>query len=417
MIRLLLVSLFFTSLSLQANELANPLTLGEALKLAKQQNLDEQQQALNIELDQAEVLSYEDLYKPTATIDLQLGRRDSENSGTNNSHAFLKVSQILFDQNTAIKQTQSEGDLSLSRLKLKTLEDKKILQIMRAFFDVVLADMRYETVLQRLAISAIREGRIRDDYEQKSASEVALLEKQTQTQLDVGKRIEAESKQISTRAKLAQLLNVAYENRPDELVRPNFKSLLQQAPQEFEVWQAKVVASNPRLKELNQELKQLKQTLSQEKNNHEILLVSNARLGEQAYQREKNGNWRVGLNLTMPLGDSSAQKKKIAQLLVKIKQKKLSIEQYKHVLNQEALALFLKLKTLKQTHKALVTELDYRDLYLELARANYEMQIKSDIGYAMTNLTDTEWKLAKNEFDYVVTLTKLKQLAGENYAL
>ena len=288
---------------------------------------------------------------------------------------------------------------------------------MRAFFDVVLADMRYETILQRLAISAIREGRVRDDYEQQSASEVTLLEKQTQTQLDVGKRIEAESKQISTRAKLAQLLNVAYENRPDEIVKPNFKALVQQAPQEFEVWQEKVAKSNPKLNELSLELANLKQVLNQEKNNHEILVVSNARLGEQAYQREKNGNWRVGLNLTMPLGDSSTQKKKIAQLLLKIKQKQLSIEQLKHTLNQEALALFLKLKTLKQAHKALVTELDYRDLYLELARANYEMQIKSDIGYAMTNLTDTEWKLAKNEFDYVVTLTKLKQLAGENYAL
>ena len=417
MTRLLLASLFFVSFSLQAIELANPLTLGEALNLAKQQSLDEQQQALTIKLDQVEVQSYQDLYKPSASIDLQLARRDSENSGTNNSHAFLKVHQVLFDQNTSIKQATAEGDLSTSKLRLKALEDQKILQIMRAFFDVVLADMRYETILQRLAISAIREGRVRDDYEQQSASEVTLLEKQTQTQLDVSKRIEAESQQISTRAKLAQLLNVAYENRPDEIVKPNFKALVQQVPQEFEVWQEKVAKSNPKLNELSLELANLKQVLNQEKNNHEILVVSNARLGEQAYQREKNGNWRVGLNLTMPLGDSSTQKKKIAQLLLKIKQKQLSIEQLKHTLNQEALALFLKLKTLKQAHKALVTELDYRDLYLELARANYEMQIKSDIGYAMTNLTDTEWKLAKNEFDYVVTLTKLKQLAGENYAL
>jgi hypothetical protein len=56
-------------------------------------------------------------------------------------------------------------------------------------------------------------------------------------------------------------------------------------------------------------------------------------------------------------------------------------------------------------------------LYLELARANYEMEIKSDIGSAMSNLTDTEWKLTKNEFDFVIVFTQLQQLAGEDYAL
>jgi hypothetical protein len=30
------------------------------------------------------------------------------------------------------------------------------------------------------------------------------------------------------------------------------------------------------------------------------------------------------------------------------------------------------------------------------------MEIKSDIGNAMGNLTDTEWKLTKNEFDFVI---------------
>jgi hypothetical protein len=44
------------------------------------------------------------------------------------------------------------------------------------------------------------------------------------------------------------------------------------------------------------------------------------------------------------------------------------------------------------------------------------MEIKSDIGSAMGNLTDTEWKLTKNEFDFVIVLTQLQQLAGEDYA-
>jgi hypothetical protein len=142
----------------------------------------------------------------------------------------------------------------------------------------------------------------------------------------------------------------------------------------------------------------------------------------------------------MPFGQSRRQKKKTSELLVKIKQQQLRIEQRAQALNQQALSLWLKLKTLKQRHQALTTELDYRDLYLELARANYEMErgfflltpaltkrhnkVEASTPIAifttivtMGNLTDTEWKLTKNEFDFVIVYTQLQQLAGEDYAL
>jgi hypothetical protein len=45
---------------------------------------------------------------------------------------------------------------------------------MQAFFNVILADMRHETVLERLAISAIRANRIQDNFDVQDASEVEL---------------------------------------------------------------------------------------------------------------------------------------------------------------------------------------------------------------------------------------------------
>jgi hypothetical protein len=277
--------------------------------------------------------------------------------------------------------------------------------------------MRYETVLERLAISAIRANRVQDNFDVQDASEVELLEKQALTQLDVVKRIEGEAAQITTRAKLAQLLNIPYEDRPDDLVKPDLTHLFKKELEEFEIWQKKIQLNNPELGELKRMLANLKQQRNLEKNNNEIVISSNIRLGEQAYDSNKNGNWRAGLNLIMPFGQSQSQKKKTSELLAKIKQQQLFIGQRAQELNQQALALWLKLKTLKQLNNALITELDYRDLYLERARTNYEMEIKSDIGNAMSNLTDTEWKLAKNEFDFVIVSTQLQQLAGGDYEL
>ena len=100
---------------------------------------------------------------------------------------------------------------------------------MRAYFDIVLSDLSYETAVDELAMFAVYEGRVKDHYDIQSASEVTSLEKQTYTHIRQIQRIKAESKQIQTRAKLAQLLNISYEDRPDDVVMPNYKSLFKKS--------------------------------------------------------------------------------------------------------------------------------------------------------------------------------------------
>ncbi|CAC9639732.1 hypothetical protein [uncultured Gammaproteobacteria bacterium] len=414
----LLIAWLFLSFSTQALELPNPLTLRHTLALATKQNLEQKQLHINIELDKIELKSYQDSYKTTVDLDLQLARRDNEKLGsTDYSHAFIKINKVLYDQNVEINQNAAKSTVKNTEFALQQLKIDKTTQVMQAFFNIILADMRHETVLERLAISAIRANRIQDNFDVEDASEVELLEKRTLTQLDVVKRIEAEAAQITTRAKLAQLLNIAYENRPDDLVKPDLTYFFKKELAGFEIWQEKIQLSNLELGELRRVLANLKQQRNLEKNNKEIVISSNIKLGEQSYDSSKNGNWRAGISFVMPFGQSQSQKNKTSKLLTKIKQQQLRIEQRTQALNQQALSLWLKLKTLKQRYQALTTELDYRDLYLELARANYEMEIKSDIGSAMSNLTDTEWKLTKNEFDFVIVFIQLQQLAGEDYEL
>lgn len=415
--RVLLIICVLLSFSTQASELPKLLTLGDVLKLAKKPNLDEQQQQINVKFNEIELQSQQDKYSTTFDLDLQLARRDNEILDDRNySHAFVKINKVLFDQNIEIAQDVAKSALKNERFTLQQLRDEKIIQVMQAFFNIILADMRYETILERLAMSAIRADRVQDDFDIQDASEVALLEKQALTQIDVSKRIEGEAQQIITRAKLAQLLDITYENRPDDLVKPNLKHFFKKELSEFEVWQKKVQSSNSELIELRRVLADLKQQRNFEVSNQEVIISSTIRLGEQTYDSSKNGSWRTGLNFTMPFGQSYSQKKKTAEILAKIQQQQLRIDQHAQDLNQQSLTLWLKLKTLKQLNATLITELDYRDLYLERARANYEMEIKSDIGDAMSNLTDTEWKLTKNEFDFVLTFTQLQQLAGENHA-
>jgi len=407
--------LIFSGVSF-AQPLPNPLTLEHVLKLANENNFAEKQQLLDIDSKKQQLTDWKNQYDTTARVDLQLAKRSDFDRAINNSHAFIYLEKTLYDQSIEIGKSAQISSIDDASLSLQQLQQNKSIQLARSFFDIVLADLSYETALQRLALSAIREGRIRDDYEIQSASEVALLEKQVDTQISQIQRIKAESKQIQTRAKLAQLLNIRYEDRPDEVVKPNYSAVFKKDLAEFSFYQEKL-KNNLKLKQLEQSLQAIKREISQQKSNLGIVINSSARLGEQGYLREKNGQWRAGLQLSMPFGTDANKDSKISQLLIQSKKKQLDIDTLQQQLLGQALEYYLELGALRQIHKALVIELDYRDLHLEKARANYEMEIKSDIGDAMTNYTDSERKLAENEFNYMITLKKLHYLIGEDYEI
>jgi len=407
--------LIFSGVSF-AQPLPNPLTLEHVLKLANENNFAEKQQLLDIDSKKQQLTDWKNQYDTTARVDLQLAKRSDFDRAIDNSHAFIYLEKTLYDQSIEIGKSAQISSIDDASLSLQQLQQNKSIQLARSFFDIVLADLSYETALQRLALSAIREGRIRDDYEIQSASEVALLEKQVDTQISQIQRIKAESKQIQTRAKLAQLLNIRYEDRPDEVVKPNYSAVFKKDLAEFSFYQEKL-KNNLKLKQLEQSLQAIKREISQQKSNLGIVINSSARLGEQGYLREKNGQWRAGLQLSMPFGTDANKDSKISQLLIQSKKKQLDIDTLQQQLLGQALEYYLELGALRQIHKALVIELDYRDLHLEKARANYEMEIKSDIGDAMTNYTDSERKLAENEFNYMITLKKLHHLIGEDYEI
>ncbi len=413
----LAVLLLFLTQYIVAEELPNPLTLGDALRLSSTDNNAQKIHKLNIDNQQLLLQKINDKYNLKTNLDLALANRSEYKSGENNSHAFIRLDKTIYDQDIENEISSQNDSVNNSNLNLTIINNDKYITVMQGFFNVVLADMKYETVLEKLAIAAIREGRIKDDFDLQEASEVELLEKQTNTQIHQIERIKAESEQIKSRAKLADLLNIPYEKRPDEVIKPSFKHLFTQDLLEFEKYKNKLFANNIELKQLQNSISSINKQIANENSNYGIIVSSSARLGEQSYQRDKNGKWRVGLNFSMPIGSDDDKDNKISSLRIEFDKKLVELDSKKQELLNTALDYYLQLKSLRQMHKAILVELDYRDLFLEKARANYEMELKSDIGNAMINYTDSERKLAENEFDYVITIKKLHYLIGENYEI
>lgn len=288
---------------------------------------------------------------------------------------------------------------------------------MRRFFDVVLVDMQLETMLECLAISVIRANNVQDNFDINKASEVELLGKQAITQLDVSKRIKVEAEQILKRAKLADILGINYENRPDDLTKPELKHYFSKPFASLDELRKNAFKNNTTLQIMRRDLSSIKHQISSHKNDYGVVIKGNVRMGEQAYSREKDGKLRFGINLTMPLGNNTTRQQTITKLGMQAKQAELDIKQFKQNLSSQVLMLWLTLNELKQIQTSLTTELDYRDLYLEGARAHYEMELESDIGDALTQFTNTEYKLAKRELEAHNIKIKIAEIELKKYKI
>ncbi len=396
-----------------AFEIPNPLSLEQALEIGKNQSLEVQKQQLIINTNLIDLQVAQSNFDLKASLDLQLAQRDQYSDGIDDSYTFIRLEKTLFEQNSELGVNTAQQTIISAKQNLANLQKEKNIDIMHRFFDVILVDMQLETVLERLAISAIQADNVQDDFEINKASEVELLEKQAITQLDVSKRVKVEAEQILKRAKLADILGINYEDRPDDLIKPKLKHYFSKPFASLDELRKNAFKNNTTLQIMHRDLSSIKHQINSHKNDYGVVIKGNIRMGEQAYLREKNGKLRLGINLTMPLGNDNTRQQAIAKLGIQATQIELDIKQFKQNLSSRVLTLWLTLNELKQIQKSLTTELDYRDLYLERASAHYEMELESDIGDALTQFTNTEYKLAKNQFDFVITFEKLALLTGE----
>ncbi len=402
---------FLLSASVSANVLDNPLTLGKALEIARIEGLAEIKTKLDIELLNIELNNKKNVFNAKYSLEARTGQRESYLLREDDNQGFLHINKLFYDEEANVEINSKKILLTSQKTYLKKIFIERKINVMRTFFDTLSADLEYYYRDEALAMAAVRSNRAEDYIPYGTSSDVEVLKNSSKMLEEFNLRLQVESKQRLHRAKLAELLN-SRDNLPDKLIRPDLSTYWDREVISFEKIKENVLTNNLDLNIMYASLKSLKEELQNKKKDYQVKIDGDIRLGEQSYSREKEGQWRFGVNLSVPLYDGGDKEYEIKKLELEIKSKEIEIEEFKAQLNIDVLTLWLSLNELKNNKIALQKKLEYKDLYLEKARANYEMNIKSDLGDAMTELTKSEWLYAKNEFDFVITWEKLNLLAG-----
>ena len=417
--RFLFLVLLILSPRLWAEEsaLPEPLTLDYALSLAAESShprlqIIDAQQAVS----EAHKQSAESAYGLNAEMELRaLWSKPSPlalNQQTDDHRALLRIQKRLYDFGRTRQQVEAE-ETELEALKINRqaeIERRKI-DIARRYFDVILSDLKFAWQDEAMATAYVTYDRIRDQHELALRSDVELLRAEADYQKVRMSRYQAEIQLRRTRALLAEELN-----RPDQLSSKLLRPVLNVRKNkiaEYDELIKRMQGSNPQIKLAQQRLQAASRRLQAARIEGRPELTAQVDIADYSRETAGNNDWRAGLYLTVPLFDNPQIKAQVAKKRADWLRQKAELADIKLQMRQQLLELWQDVQFLQVSYEQLMAEMDAREIALDKSRALYEMEVKTDLGNSMVNVSEMQFKQAQLEFNLTIAWMKLHWLLGE----
>jgi outer membrane protein TolC len=417
------VTLFFLLLSCSSkvvfaadsNALPQPLTLEYALSLVDAEHPSLQQAHAGQLAAQARQRASE--AQDDVSVSLEARARWVQPPSTvgdevvDDHKGSLLVRKSLYDFGRSSALQQAAGsDAQAMAVRYQSQYEQRRLAIMRAFFDVLLADQENFRDNEALAVAFIALDRLRNRKELGQTSDIEVLEQERHYQTIRHQLLQSESRQRLARSTLANQLNRPGE-LPSELVTPGFNHVDKPLP-EYEQLLRVAQQRNPTLQALQLELSAAQQRVIGARSDR--LPHLDGELEASSYSRElgSNDRWRAGVTLSVPIYNGDRINAAVAREEAAVMRLQAELAQAQQELRQSLLDSWFELQQLVLQRDQAKSELNYRELYLDRSRARYEMEVTADLGDAMVRLSDAQLALIKNDFDTALAREQLSALLG-----
>lgn len=393
--------------------LPSPLTLGQALALADEPHPDLDVARADVERARARVQEQESRQGTRAYLDLipEWVNPSTGGGGTNDSRARILLSKQLTDfGRTRALESAAQDEVAGRELAFLDARQRRRLEIMARFFDVLLADLRYSVDNEEMARRYVDYDKTRERHALGQVSEVELLEYENRYREALITRTESQKRQSSTRLQLAHALNRP-EQLPGELVAPRLTVLDREIP-DYKALSEDARKASPVVAALRKETDAARASLSAERARSRPTL--NAEIEAAEYERALSGrnDFRAGLNLRVPLYQGGEVDAAVTRAAADLAGREARLRKAEHDLQQTVLDAVQELEALKVRREAAKQRLAFRDLYLDRARALYEMEVQANLGDAMVRLTEAQWLAAKADYELALAWARVDALTG-----
>ncbi len=419
--RLLFLLLFFSMpCPLWASEvpLPVPLTLEFALSLASADHPELQIEVAELARAKAEQRRVDAETGVNVTLSGRLRWIDPPSSrivpSSRDDHLIqLSLEKSLYDfgRSTAKENMTLAERNQRALIYLDTFARHRI-SIMAVFFDVLLADQAHTRDTEEMSMTFVNSDRARQRNELGQLSDIELMETLSLFQASRLRQARSEAAQRSTRARLADLLN-----RPgqlsEELSIPRLRFTARTPPEDVNDWFVSLEQGNPQLRALMAQQTSAKAQLSLARADDNPVLLGQLKVSEYTRALGGNDNWQAGIFLDVPLFDGGRSAALQARSRAELRKVEANLEQQRRVLRQELLDIWIELQTLQVEKQSLASDQKYRDLYLDLRRAQYELEVASDLGDAMVGMSALRYRVMQADFATALAWARIDALLGQ----
>ena len=404
---------------LGAGPLPDPLSLEEALLLAGDNHP-------SLALSRAKLAEVEaGAERTTAQDDLDIGARlearlidpsdAADDQSSNDSRARLYANKRLYDfGHTEALEAAAETSVTGSRLQLTADLTRYRIQIMKAFFAVLLADLEYARDNEAMAVAYVQADRIRERNELGQVADIDLLKQQDTYQTFRMQRIRSQARLRTTRARLAQLLDRP-DDLPADLARPPLAENDQPLP-DYEQLVDTALTRNPRVLALKADLEAARLRVKAERSGGRPVLSGSVSAATFHRDQSSYNPLEAELRLEIPLYQGDRVKSEVARAQAEMQRLGASLRQLDYDLREELLELWLDIQTLLAQREQVKVFSDSRDRNFERAQAVYELELKTDFGDALVGQSESALLAARTEFQLAINWARLAALTGDAYS-
>lgn len=409
----LLVLLFSPALVAQS---AKVLTLAQALQAADAPHPDIQIAEAERELalaDQALVGARRDL---SILAEGRLQRVKPANSDaeyvSDNSVRFAARKNIFDFGRSDSAEGAARAVLEARELSLTDAQDQRRIEIMSRFFDVLIADFQFTADNEYMATAYVTFDNARERLEQKLISRVDLAELDARYQTWLIRRNDSLKRQRLTRAVLANAMNQPGQLTA-ELEDPTLPG--NQTPLvEYEAL-LPLLENNPKLQAIRQTLDASRQRMQANRAERNPSLDAELEANEYGSRKLPGRDAvRAGVVLSWPLYQGGRVSAQLAREQAQFHKLQAEAEKLRRDLQQSLLSVWMEAEQLqKTTRNAVKIQADYRDLALERARGQYEMELKTTLGDTMAATAEAKLQQRAVEYQLALALAKMQALLGQ----
>jgi outer membrane protein TolC len=333
--------------------------------------------------------------------------------GSDDSRATITGRKLLTDfghSRNRIAASQRQAELSFAEEELA--HSRHRLAVLQRYFDVLLADLAFARDTEAMASAFVTLNRARDRNELGQVSDIDLFELEAMYQSARGTRLRALQEQRRTRAELAEILNRPNE-APAQVLGPPLPLALPALPDIGRLLEA-VDRQNPEISIRRAEVEVAQRRVAAARSGNRPRLSVEAQLG--AWQREFGGDRNpaaVGLILEIPLYQGRRQSAAIGQATADRHLAQADLDLAMKEVRSAVRELFFEIEALLVQRDEAIAQMDYRELYIDRARALYDMEESADLGDSMVRQSAAAHFNAATEYSLALAFERLALMVGE----